>query len=98
MVTSRVAFISKKAKNPERRKAFPRLHPVKRGQDIIANKADLYSLRSDVEGEATIKRVTHDRRQGAPRADRPDIARYRPDKAARLPVEMAAGEEGTVGY
>ncbi|MGB8428304.1 MAG: ABC transporter substrate-binding protein, partial [Pseudolabrys sp.] len=30
----------------------------RRGQDIVANKADLYSLRSDVDGEATIKGVT----------------------------------------
>jgi iron(III) transport system substrate-binding protein len=58
MVTSRVAFISKKAKNPNSAKLFLDYILSKRGQDIIANKADLYSLRSDVEGEATIKGVS----------------------------------------
>jgi len=58
MVTSRVAFISKHAKNPNAGKLFLDYILSKRGQDIIANKADLYSLRADVDGEATIKRVT----------------------------------------
>ena len=58
MVTSRVAFIPKKAKNPNAAKLFLDYMLSKRGQDIIANKADLYSLRSDVEGEATIKGVS----------------------------------------
>ena len=58
MVTSRVAFLSKKAKNPNAGKLFLDYILSKRGQDIIANKADLYSLRSDVDGEATIKGVT----------------------------------------
>ena len=58
MVTSRVAFISKHAKNPNAGKLFLDYILSKRGQEIIANKADLYSLRSDVDGEATIKGVT----------------------------------------
>ena len=58
MVTSRVAFISKKAKNPNAAKLFLDYILSNRGQNIIANKADLYSLRSDVDGEATIKGVT----------------------------------------
>ena len=58
MVTSRVAFISKHAKNPNAGKLFLDYILSKRGQEIIANKADLYSLRSDVDGEATIKSVT----------------------------------------
>jgi iron(III) transport system substrate-binding protein len=58
MVTSRVAFISKNAKNPNAGKLFLDYILSKRGQDIIANKADLYSLRSDVDGEATIKGVS----------------------------------------
>jgi iron(III) transport system substrate-binding protein len=57
MVTSRVAFISSKARNPNAAKLFLDYILSKRGQEIIANKADLYSLRSDVEGEATIKGV-----------------------------------------
>ncbi len=58
MVTSRVAFIAKGAKNPNAAKLFLDYLLSKRGQDIVANKADLYSLRADVEGEATIKGVT----------------------------------------
>ena len=58
MVTSRVAFVSKHAKNPNAGKLFLDYLLSKRGQEIIANKADLYSLRSDVVGEATIKGVT----------------------------------------
>jgi iron(III) transport system substrate-binding protein len=58
MVTSRVAFIAKQAKNPNAGKLFLDYLLSKRGQDIVANKADLYSLRSDVEGEATLKQVT----------------------------------------
>ncbi len=57
LVTSRIAFISKGAKNPNAAKLFLDYLLSKRGQDIIANKADLYSLRSDVEGEATLKGV-----------------------------------------
>ena len=55
MVTSRVAFISKQAKNPNAAKLFLDYLLSKRGQDIIANQAELYSLRADVEGEATVK-------------------------------------------
>ena len=58
MVTSRVAFVSKQAKNPNAGKLFLDYLLSKRGQEIVANKANLYSLRSDVEGEATLKRVT----------------------------------------
>lgn len=58
MVTSRVAFISKHAKNPNAGKLFLDYILSKRGQEIIANKADLYSLRADVDGEATLKGVT----------------------------------------
>lgn len=57
MVTSRVAFISKHAKNPNAGKLFLDYLVSKRGQEIVANKADLYSLRSDVDGEATLKHV-----------------------------------------
>jgi iron(III) transport system substrate-binding protein len=58
LVTSRVAFISSKAKNPNSAKLFLDYLLSKRGQEIIANQADLYSLREDVSGEATVKRVS----------------------------------------
>jgi iron(III) transport system substrate-binding protein len=58
LVTSRVAFISAKAKNPNAARLFLDYLLSKRGQNIIANAADLYSLRADVTGEATVKGVT----------------------------------------
>ena len=57
MVTSRVAFIAKQAKSPNAARLFLDYLLSKRGQEVVA-KADLYSLRSDVEGEATLKAVT----------------------------------------
>lgn len=57
LVTSRVIFISEKAKNPNGAKLFVDYILSKRGQTIIANHAELYSLRDDVEGEATAKKV-----------------------------------------
>ncbi|HVY59748.1 MAG TPA: ABC transporter substrate-binding protein, partial [Xanthobacteraceae bacterium] len=57
LVLSRVAFVSKQAKNPNAAKLFLDYLLSRRGQTIVANKAELYSLRTDVEGEATAKRV-----------------------------------------
>jgi iron(III) transport system substrate-binding protein len=57
LVTSRVAFISAKPKNPNAAKLFLDYLLSKRAQTIIANQAELYSLRDDVEGEATVKKV-----------------------------------------
>ncbi len=57
LVTSRIAFISKQAKNPNAAKLFLDYLLSNRGQSIVANQADLCSLRADVEGEATAKRV-----------------------------------------
>ena len=99
MVTSRVAFISKKAKNPNAGKLFLDYILSKRGQEIIANKADLYSLRSDVDGEATIKGVTQligDKARPVP-IDQTLLGESRPGQTACLPVEVAAGEEGAIG-
>jgi iron(III) transport system substrate-binding protein len=58
LVTSRVAFVSGKAKNPNGARLFLDYLLSKRGQSIIANQADLYSLREDVTGEATVKGVS----------------------------------------
>jgi iron(III) transport system substrate-binding protein len=57
LVASRVAFISAKAKNPNAAKLFLDYLLSKRAQTIIANQAELYSLRDDVEGDATVKKV-----------------------------------------
>ncbi|PSC06877.1 iron ABC transporter substrate-binding protein [Alsobacter soli] len=57
LIASRVAFLSNKAKNPNAGKLFLDYLLSKRGQTIIANQAELYSLRDDVEGEATVAKV-----------------------------------------
>lgn len=57
LVASRVAFISAKAKNPNAAKLFLDYLLSKRAQTIVANQAELYSLRDDVQGEATVKKV-----------------------------------------
>jgi iron(III) transport system substrate-binding protein len=57
LIMSRVAFISKQAKNPNAAKLFLDYLLSKRGQTLIAGPAELYSLRTDVDGEATAKKV-----------------------------------------
>ncbi len=57
MIMSRVAFISKQAKNPNAAKLFLDYLLSKRGQTLVAGPAELYSLRTDVDGEATAKKV-----------------------------------------
>jgi iron(III) transport system substrate-binding protein len=53
LVISRVMFIAKNAKNPNAAKLWLDFVLSKKGQEIIANKADLYAIRPDVEGETT---------------------------------------------
>src|SRR6185437_12190402 len=55
LVTSRVAFISAKAKAPNAAKLFLDFLLSKDGQTILANQADLHAVRDDVEGVATAK-------------------------------------------
>lgn len=54
LVMSRVMFASKTAKNPNAAKLWVDYILSKRGQNIIANQAELGSIRADVEGEMTI--------------------------------------------
>lgn len=53
LVLSRVMFIAKKAKNPNAAKLWLDFVLSKKGQEIIASKADLYAIRPDVEGDTT---------------------------------------------
>ena len=53
LVISRVMFIAKNAKNPNAAKLWLDFVLSKKGQEVIANKADLYAIRPDVEGETT---------------------------------------------
>jgi iron(III) transport system substrate-binding protein len=58
LIMSRVMFISKTAKNPNAAKLWTDYILSKRGQTIIANQADLGSIRTDVEGEMTAAGLT----------------------------------------
>ncbi len=53
LVMSRVMFISKTAKNPNAAKLWLDYTLSKRGQTVIANQAELGSIRADVEGPMT---------------------------------------------
>jgi len=53
LVMSRIAVIPKVAKHPNAGKVFLDYLLSARGQEIIANKAALFSIRSDVQGEYT---------------------------------------------
>ena len=57
LVMSRVAFISTQAKNPNAAKLFLDYLLSKRGQTLVAGPAELYSLRTDVPGEATATKL-----------------------------------------
>ena len=56
-------FISKAAKNPNAAKLWLDYILSKRGQTIIANQAELGSIRADVEGEMTRRRLHQDARR-----------------------------------
>ncbi|MBB2484997.1 ABC transporter substrate-binding protein [Mitsuaria sp. WAJ17] len=53
LVMSRVAFIAKGAKNPNAAKLWLDYLLSRRGQTTLATASELYSIRSDVEGEMT---------------------------------------------
>jgi iron(III) transport system substrate-binding protein len=56
LIATRVAFVPAKAKHPAAGKLFLDYLLSKQGQDVIA-KAELYSIRADVEGTETAKAV-----------------------------------------
>jgi iron(III) transport system substrate-binding protein len=58
LVMSRIAFIPKAAKRPNAAKVFLDYLLSSRGQEIIANKAALFSIRPDVQGETTASTLT----------------------------------------
>lgn len=58
IVMTRIAFIPKDAKRPAAAKVFLDFLLSKKGQDAIANKALLSTVRSDVEGTATATKLT----------------------------------------
>lgn len=54
VVMSRISFISKQAKHPSAAKLWTDYILSNRGQQIISDKADLFSIRSDIKGETTM--------------------------------------------
>src|SRR5205814_6329486 len=58
LVMSRVMFASKAARNPNAAKLWIDYVLSKRGQTIVANQAELGSIRGDVEGEQTLAGLT----------------------------------------
>jgi iron(III) transport system substrate-binding protein len=58
LVMSRVMFASKGAKNPNAAKLWVDYILSKRGQTIVANQAELGSIRADVEGDQTLAGLT----------------------------------------
>ena len=57
-VVSRLVTISKKAKNPDAAKLWVDYLLSKRGQTLLANQANLFSIRADVEGETSMAGLT----------------------------------------
>jgi iron(III) transport system substrate-binding protein len=57
LVVSRIAFISKKAKNPASAKLWTDYLLSSRGQDVLANKAELFAVR-DVPGDSDVTGMT----------------------------------------
>jgi len=58
LVFSRVAFISKNAKNPNAARLFLDYLLSKRGQSTLSTASELYSIRADVDGETTLVGLT----------------------------------------
>ena len=57
LVMSRIAFITRRAAHPHAARLWIDFLLSKRGQEIIATESQLFSLRGDVEGEATAARL-----------------------------------------
>ena len=93
---SRVMFIAKGAKNPNAAKLWTDYILSKRGQTVVANQAELGSIRADVEGESTLAGFTKALGAGLkPIPVGPGPARLpRPDQAARVHQAVAAGDQG----
>ena len=58
VVMSRVMFISRHAKNPNAAKLWADYILSARGQQVISDKADLFSIRADIKGETTLANLT----------------------------------------
>ena len=97
MVTSRVAFISKHAKNPNAGQAVARLHAVEarpghhrqQGRSLLATRR----RRRRGDDQRRRRKLIGDKARPVP-IDADAAGESRPDQAAGVPGEVAAGEEG----
>ncbi|MBH9981845.1 ABC transporter substrate-binding protein [Bartonella sp. B10834G6] len=58
LILTRSAYITKNAPHPNAARVFLDYLLSKRGQNIIANEANLFSIRADVDGNATASKLT----------------------------------------
>ena len=58
LVLSRIAFISKRAQNPNAARVFLDFMLSEEGQNVLANQSQLASVRDDVEGDNDVKGIT----------------------------------------
>jgi iron(III) transport system substrate-binding protein len=83
LVVSRLMFISKKAGNPNAARLWVDYVLSKRGQSVLADKARLYAVRGDVEGELTAAHLKSVLGAGMrPVSVDPALMRYSKDPAA----------------
>jgi iron(III) transport system substrate-binding protein len=85
LVVTRIMFIGKKAGNPNAAKLWVDYVLSRRGQTVLANRANLFSLRDDVDGEATaaaLTRVLGDSLK--PISLGPSLTAYLSDRSRRL--------------
>ena len=84
LVVTRLMFIGEKATNPNAARLWVDYLLSKRGQTVLANRANLFSLRGDVEGEDTVGALTKALGQSLkPIALGPDLIASLPDQAKR---------------
>ena len=85
LVVTRVMLIGKKAANPNAARLWVDYLLSRRGQSVLANRADLASLRSDVEGANSAAAITKALGQSVrPIPLGPDLLSAFPDQSRRL--------------
>lgn len=100
LVLSRVMFVGKNAKQPNAAKLWVDYILSKRGQTIIATQAELFAIRSDVEGESTASALSKELGNALkPIPLNPEILAYldqkkRLDFLSRWKADLAAGAAG----
>ena len=85
LVVTRIMFIGKKAANPNAAKLWVDYVLSRRGQTVLANRAELFSLRNDVEGANTATALAKRLGQSVkPISLGPELLASFPDQSKRL--------------